>query len=162
MQIEVKYHYKKIEQLPQDSEIVQLIQKIEKIEDNRAVRDIISNRFNRARTGGRYTSNISVRTKESLQERFKNRQAFSNEQQLEYNKLMGKLTLLEISGMLPKEIFDNINIASLTSTIGSEFSNREFVHYGEISADEFVPITILIIKKKEIMYYEKRKIFNNL
>lgn len=132
---------KKIEQLPQDSEIVQLIQKIEKIEDNRAVRDIISNRFNRARTGGRYTSNISVRTKESLQERFKNRQAFSNEQQLEYNKLMGKLTLLEISGMLPKEIFDNINIASLTSTIGSEFSNREFVHYGEISADEFVPIS---------------------
>ena len=132
---------KKIEQLPQDSEIVQLIQKIEKIEDNRAIRDIISDRFNRARTGGRYTSNISVRTKESLQERFKNRQAFSNEQQLEYNKLMGKLTLLEISGMLPKEIFDNINIASLTSTIGSEFSNREFVHYGEISADEFVPIS---------------------
>ncbi len=132
---------KKIEQLPQDSEIVQLIQKIEKIEDNRAIRDIISDRFNRARTGGRYTSNISVRTKESLQERFKNRQAFSNEQQLEYNKLMGKLTLLEISGMLPKEIFDNINIASLTSTIGSEFSNREFVHYGEISADEFVTIS---------------------
>lgn len=48
---------KKIEQLPQDSEIVQLIQKIEKIEDNRAIRDIISDRFNRARTGGRYTSN---------------------------------------------------------------------------------------------------------
>lgn len=131
----------KIEQLPQDSEIVQLIQKIEEMEDNRAIRDIISDRFNRARTGERYTSNISVRTKESLQERFKNRQAFSNEQQLEYNKLMGKLTLLEISGMLPKEIFDNINIASLTSTIGSEFSNREFVHYGEISEDEFVPIS---------------------
>ena len=48
---------KKIEQLPQDSEIVQLIQKIEKIADNRAIRDIISDRFNRARTGGRYTSN---------------------------------------------------------------------------------------------------------
>ncbi len=148
---------KKIEQLPQDSEIVQLIQKIEKIEDNRAVRDIISNRFNRARTGGRYTSNISVRTKESLQERFKNRQAFSNEQQLEYNKLMGKLTLLEISGMLPKEIFDNINIASLTSTIGSEFSNREFVHYGEISADEFVPISKINLEMFALLQVAKEQ-----
>ena len=42
---------------------------------------------------------------------------------------------------IPKEIFDNINIASLTSTIGSEFSIREFVHYGEISEYEFVPIS---------------------
>ena len=132
---------KKVKQLPQDSEIVQLIQKIEKMEGNSSIRDIISDRFNHARTGGRFTSNVSVRTKEALKERFKNRQAFSDEQQLEYSKLMGKLTLLEISGMLPKEIFDNINIPSLTSTIGSEFSNREFVHYGEISSDEFVPIS---------------------
>lgn len=132
---------KKVKQLSQDSEIVQLIQKIEKMEDNSSIRDIISDRFNHARTGGRFTSNVSVRTKESLNERFKNRQAFSEVQQLEYSKLMGKLTLLEISGMLPKEIFDNINIPSLTSTIGSEFSNREFVHYGEISSDEFVPIS---------------------
>lgn len=132
---------KKVKQLPQDSEKVQLIQKIEEMEDDRSIRDIISERFNHARTVGRFTSNASVRTKESLKERFKNRQAFSGEQQLEYSKLMGKLTLLEISGMLPKEIFDNINIPSLTSTIGSEFSNREFVHYGEISSDEFVPIS---------------------
>lgn len=132
---------KKVKQLPQDSEIVELIQKIEETEDSRSIRETISDTFNSARTGGRFISNVSVKTKESLKERFKNRQAFSREQQLEYSKLMGKLTLLEISGMLPKEIFDNINIPSLTSTIGSEFSNREFVHYGEISSDEFVPIS---------------------
>lgn len=132
---------KKIKQLPRDSEISELVRRIEVMQDSRTIRETISDRFNRARTGGRFTSNVSVRTKESLKERFKNRQAFSDEQQLEYNKLMGKLTLLEISGMLPKEIFNNINIPSLTSTIGSEFSNREFVHYGEISSDEFVPIS---------------------
>lgn len=148
---------KKVKQLPQDSEIVQLIQKIEKMEDNSSIRDIISDRFNHARTGGRFTSNVSVRTKESLNERFKNRQAFSEVQQLEYSKLMGKLTLLEISGMLPKEIFGNINIPSLTSTIGSEFSNREFVHYGEISSDEFVPISKINLEMFALLQVAKEQ-----
>ena len=55
----------------------------------------------------------------------------------------------------------------------SELEVLQGYYHGDISinhADDYVErvkrlvrwITILIIKKKEIMYYEKRKIFNNL
>lgn len=131
----------RLKEIPQNSEILNLINEIENKKQNKEIREIISERFKNFRTGEKYTSKVSISTKESLLERFKTRQAFSQEQQLEYAKLMGKLTILELSGMLPKEILANINIASLTSTIGSEFSNREFVHYGEINSDEFVPIS---------------------
>lgn len=131
----------RISQIPQDSEIVRLVHEIENKENYSDIKKIIVDRFKSTSLSGRYTTTNNIRTRESMFKRFNKRQAFSEEQQLEYNKIIGKLTLLEIYGMLPTEIFNNINISSLTSTIGSEFSNREFVHYGEISADKFVPIS---------------------
>ena len=131
----------RISQIPQDSEIVRLVHEIENKENYNDIKKIIVDRFKSTSLSGRYTTTNNIRTRESMFKRFNKRQAFSEEQQLEYNKIIGKLTLLEIYGMLPTEIFNNINISSLTSTIGSEFSNREFVHYGEISADKFVPIS---------------------
>lgn len=131
----------RISQIPQDSEIVRLVHEIENKENYNDIKKIIVDRFKSTSLSGRYTTTNNIRTRESMFKRFNKRQAFSEEQQLEYNKIIGKLTLLEIYGLLPKEIFNTINISSLTSTIGSEFSNREFVHYGEISADKFVPIS---------------------
>lgn len=130
-----------IRKLPKDSIIVKLIQEIENKSENREIRELIGERFNKFRTDKRYISNKSLRSKQSIMERFGKRQAFSKEQQLEYDKLMGKLTILELAGMLPKEILENISISSLTRTIGSEFSNREFFHYGEMKSDNFVPIS---------------------
>ena len=130
-----------IQKLPKDSIIVKLVQEIENKSENREIRELIGERFNSFRTDKRYTSNTSLRSKQSIMARFGKRQAFSKEQQLEYNKLMGKLTILELAGMLPKEILENISISSLTRTIGSEFSNREFIHYGEIKSDDFVQIS---------------------
>lgn len=131
----------RISQIPQDSEIVRLVHEIESKENYNDIKKVIVERVKCTSLSGRYTTTNNIRTRESMFKRFNKRQAFSEEQQLEYNKIIGKLTLLEIYGMLPTEIFNNINISSLTSTIGSEFSNREFVHYGEISADKFVPIS---------------------
>lgn len=131
----------RIKEIPQDSEIIKLIHEIEDKKSYSEVKTLIGERFKSARTGERHTSTDNIRARECMANRFYKRQAFTEEQQLEYNKVIGKLTLLEIYGMLPKEIFNIINIPSLTRTIGSEFSNREFVHYGEISSDEFVPIS---------------------
>lgn len=131
----------RIKEIPQDSEIIKLIHEIEDKNSYSDIKAVIGERFKTATSGRRYTSTDNIRVRESMFQRFNKRQAFSEEQQLEYNKVIGKLTLLEIYGMLPKEIFNTINIPSLTRTIGSEFSNREFVHYGEISSNEFVPIS---------------------
>lgn len=131
----------RIKEIPQDSEIIKLIHEIESKESYSDVKTVIGERFKSASSSGRYMVTDNIRVRESMFERFNKRQAFSEEQQLEYNKIIGKLTLLEIYGMLPKKIFNTINTSSLTMTIGSEFSNREFVHYGEISSDEFVQIS---------------------
>lgn len=131
----------RIKEIPQDSEIIKLIHEIEDKNSYSEIKAVIGERFKTATSGKRYTTTDNIRARESMFERFNKRQAFSEEQQLEYNKVIGKLTLLEIYAMLPKEIFNTINIPSLTRTIGSEFSNREFVHYGEISSNEFVPIS---------------------
>ena len=130
-----------IRRISQDSEVIKLIQEIESKDNYNEIKTVIGECFKTANSNGKYTSQANVRARQSMVERFNKRQAFSEEQQLEYNKVIGKFTLLESYGMLPKEIFDTINIQSLTSTIGSEFSNREFVHYGEISSEELMPIS---------------------
>ena len=132
---------KAIRRIPQDSEVIKLIDEIEGKHNYNEIKTVIGECFKTANSNGKYTSQANIRARQSMIERFNKRQAFSEEQQLEYNKVIGKLTLLESYGMLPKEIFDTINISSLTSTIGSEFSNREFVHYGEISSEELMPIS---------------------
>ena len=131
-----------INNLPRDSDVFSLINEIENKNANNEILDLISARFNDFHSSsGRYTSKSSINTRISLIERFKTRQIFSQEQQLEFSKIMGKLSVLDISGLLPRGALDNINISSLTRTIGSEFSNREFIHYGEMTSDEFVPIS---------------------
>ena len=147
----------RISQIPKDSEIVRLVHEIESKENYNDIKKVIVERVKCTSLSGRYTTTNNIRTRESMFKRFNKRQAFSEEQQLEYNKIIGKLTLLEIYGLLPKEIFNTINISSLTSTIGSEFSNREFVHYGEISADKFVPISKINIDMFALLQVAKEQ-----
>ena len=135
---------KKLKELPLDSKIIQLIKEIESKTDKIEIQELIGEKFKGYNTKqGKLNSNSRLRTKTAITDRFRKRQAFSKEQDLEYAKLMGKMTILELDGLLPRELLEEINISSLTSTIGSELSNREFIHYGEMSSDEFVTISRL-------------------
>lgn len=135
---------KKLKELPLDSKIIQLIKEIESKTDKIEIQELIGERFKGYNTKqGKLNSNSRLRTKTAITDRFRKRQAFSKDQDLEYAKLMGKMTILELEGLLPRELLEEINISSLTSTIGSELSNREFIHYGEMSSDEFVTISRL-------------------
>lgn len=131
----------KIKKISPESEILNWINEIEIKTDYSEIKAVIGERFKKARSSGNYIGRGSAKTRESILERFNKRQAFSEEQQLVYNKIMGKMTLLELVGILPEEIFNQINVSSLAATIGSEFSNREFIHYGEIEEEELVPIS---------------------
>ncbi len=72
-------------------------------------------------------------------------QSLSEEQSLQKNKIIGKLTLLEKIGLMKPIIPNTINNNLLVQTIGSAFASCEEIHYGEIKGERIVEV------QKEIM-----------
>lgn len=73
----------------------------------------------------------------NIMSRFQNKQYFTPNQQLEYNKLIAKLTILEVTGIMPSIISENETNQSLLATIGGAFSSGEVIHYKDIPRDKF-------------------------
>lgn len=63
-------------------------------------------------------------------------QALSEEQSLEKNKIIAKLTLLERVGGMKPVIPPTTNNNLFVRTIGNAFSSLELIHYGEIEKEE--------------------------
>ena len=72
-------------------------------------------------------------------------QALNDEQSLEKNKIIAKLTLLERVGNMEPIIPYTASNNLLVQTIGNAFSSLELIHYGDIEKDEIINI------QKEIM-----------
>ena len=73
--------------------------------------------------------------------RISNYKALSEEQSLEKNKIIAKLTLLERKGDMPPIIPHTVNNNLLVQTIGNAFSSLELIHYGDIEKDEITDIS---------------------
>ena len=67
-------------------------------------------------------------------------QALNEEQSLEKNKIIAKLTLLERVGGMAPVIPHTANNNLLVQTIGNAFSSLEVVHYGDIEGDEIIDV----------------------
>ena len=67
-------------------------------------------------------------------------QALNDEQSLEKNKLIAKLTLLERVGKMEPTIPYTANNNLLVQTIGNAFSSLELIHYGDIEKDEIIDV----------------------
>ena len=137
---------KEIEKLSPDSEVLKLIQEIDREENRTHITNLVSNHFKKAKPNvqNHYTSTSkgkNIRNKTSIQGRFEPKQYFSKEQQLEYDKMIAKLTILETSGILSSILSTTPDNVSLIATIGSAFSSGEAIHYGEIDASEFVQVS---------------------
>src|SRR5699024_8578528 len=67
-------------------------------------------------------------------------QALNEEQSLEKNKIIAKLTLLERVGGMEPLIPHTANNNLLVQTIGNAFSSLELIHYGDIEKDEILDV----------------------
>lgn len=67
-------------------------------------------------------------------------QALNEEQSLEKNKIIAKLTLLERIGGMKPLIPHTANNNLLVQTIGNAFSSLELIHYGDIEKDEIIDV----------------------
>lgn len=121
--------YLKIEEALQekniDKSILDIINRIDDMENNNDIVNIISILCK------------DRKFEKNIMSRFQNKQYFTPNQQLEYNKLIAKLTILEVTGIMPSIISENETNQSLLATIGGAFSSGEVIHYKDIPRDKF-------------------------
>ena len=72
--------------------------------------------------------------------RISNWQALNNEQSLERNKIIAKLTVLERKGKMKPIILKTLNNNRLVQTIENAFSSLELIHYGGIGKNEIINV----------------------
>jgi len=131
-----------LSRIPEDSEIWDIIRRIDDEESAKNVRGIVADAYEGAKTlEGRFTGkNNQLKSKTAIISRLDRRQYFTEEQQLEYNKIIAKLTVLETRGHLRSIIPTKADNSSLIATIGIAFSSGELVHYKDIEANDIVQV----------------------
>ena len=107
------------------------IKEIEKCENLESIDVIFKN----------YVNSINNGNNKNYNDRFSRKQFFSLEQQLEYNKIIAKMTILEASGILPSILKSTSDNSSLLSTVGNAFSSSELIHYGDLTSNDFVMLS---------------------
>lgn len=77
----------------------------------------------------------------NIASRFQKKQYFNDQQQLAYNKIIAKATILELSGVLPSILDSMSDNSSLLATIGNAFSSGEVIHYQDIPGSNVLPLS---------------------
>jgi len=113
------------------SDVIEYIEQIDKVETQNELNKINSNI---------YLDETIINNSPSLQTNIKYRvtdsrpldyQSLSESQNLEKNKIVAKMQLLQKKGLLT-HILPGVSNAFLMSTVGGAFSSAEFIHYKDI------------------------------
>lgn len=131
-----------IAKLPENSPVIKLLNDVEHAENSSQVVTIVGEVFNKAKTSGKYIgTNIKLENRLSVNRRFDRKQYFNEEQQKKYNKIVSKLTILEMHGKLRNVLPRTSDNISLLSTIGGAFSSGELIHYKDIQSNELTQVS---------------------
>ena len=130
-----------ISSIPDDSRLLENISEIDNSKTAEEIRKAIETRYTtrepldpsnaKPRKGITYRSPVA---------RISSYQALNEEQSLEKNKIIAKLTLLERVGGMEPLIPHTANNNLLVQTIGNAFSSLELIHYGDIEKDEIIDV----------------------
>ena len=130
-----------ISSIPDDSRLLETISEIDNSKTAEEIRKVIETRYTarepldqsnaKPRKGITYRSPVA---------RISSYQALNEEQSLEKNKIIAKLTLLERVGGMDPLIPHTANNNLLVQTIGNAFSSLELIHYGDIEKDEIIDV----------------------
>lgn len=130
-----------ISSITDDSKLVDTISEIDKSKTADEIRSAIEKRYTskqeidpskaKLRKGITYRSPVA---------RISSYQALDEDQSLEKNKIIAKLTLLERVGGMKPIIPHTANNNLLVQTIGNAFSSLELIHYGDIEKDEIIDV----------------------
>lgn len=131
--------------------IKKLIEEIEIAKNYDEVNEIIN----------KYITSLNDDNIKFIKDRFTKKQCFSKEQQLQYNKIVAKLTILEVTKILPSILNTNKDNSSLLATISNAFSSSELIHYGQIEEKNFIPVSSRIMSILALIQQLKENDKNN-
>lgn len=133
-----------LEKNSKNSEIVEIIRKIDEAKTEEELSEFIEKVYLKPKT----LENLKGKKKnfESYRGRFSKRKYFNSQQQLEYNRIIAKLSVLEKAGHLNAIMNVCKDNSSLIRTIGIAFSSSELLHYGEIQSESFIEISGKVVE----------------
>lgn len=133
---------KVLKSIQQDSEVFKIIKEIDGENSYKNIKSIVADSYDGIKkvTGKFSATDNQTKGKISITSRLDKKQYFSEEQQLEYNKIIGKLTVLETYGYLRSIIPTRLDNTSLIATVGNAFSSGELIHYKDIKAKDIVQV----------------------
>lgn len=126
--------------ISEDSVLLEKIKEIDYKQTYNDINSLVSDEYDRLKKLEDKNDNQII-TKSGSAFRLNKKQYFSDEQQLEYNKSIAKLTMLEMNGHLKSILSGKSNNTSLIATIGNAFSSGELIHYKDINADEMTKVS---------------------
>ena len=131
-----------IKKVPSDSDLSIILQNIDKSQNVQNIRELTSSIYKKCSSQGNYKGQRNqIENKQSITDRLGNKQFFSDEQQLEYTRIISKLSVLEATGHIGTILPRTRDNQSLISTIGMAFSSGELIHYGDIEQGEMIEIS---------------------
>ena len=123
-----------------DSEVLELVKKVDDAQNYKEVAQVISELFKKPKTLNNLKRKNAKKNISPFVGRFAKREYFTDEQQTEFNKIMAKLSILENKGIIKSIMPVCEDNSSLIRAIGVSFSSLELVHYKEIPKEMFVEI----------------------
>ena len=126
-----------------NKEILSLISQINEAESSADIKKIVSRTYKGVKnTNEKYIgASNSALTKNAVMTRFGNKQYLNERQQLEYNRLIAKLTVLETRGKLRNIIPTHLTNTGLISSVGVAFSSSEMIHYKEVPKSSLIEVS---------------------
>ena len=130
-----------ISDIQDDSKLLETISKIDNSKTEKEIRKSIKMRYTTRKpldkSNARPRKSITYRSPIA---RFSNYGVLNEEQTLEKNKIIAKLTLLERVGGMKPLIPHTADNNLLVQTIENAFSSLELIHYGTIEKDEIIDV----------------------
>lgn len=131
-----------IKKVSNKSDLLKVLQNIEESQNIEDIRELTSSIYKKCSSQGIYTGKKNqLENKQSIVDRLGNKQFFSAEQQLEYTRIISKLSILEATGNIGTILPRTRDNQSLIATIGMAFSSGELIHYGDIEQNELIEIS---------------------
>ena len=142
-----------ISKIVNQTEIIPVIRNLEQVDSSDKIIKIIQEQI----------SNYDYReNSENLISRFLPKQFFNPQQQLAYNKVIGKLTLLELSGNVENVLSRTNGNSSLLSTISMAYSSGEIIKYGnDFKNDELSEVSKTIVNLFALLQQAEDMGFDN-
>lgn len=118
------------------------LQQIENAQTSQEIQDAIKVKYKSAEPINTSKSGLKKGiTYRAPQARVSSYQALNEEQTLEKNKIIAKLTVLEKKGIMPHLMPRTANNNLLIQTVGSAFSSSEQIYYGDIEGERVTAIS---------------------